>query len=628
MADRSSRAPAPPDMAIRLFGEPRPPTAARDVVAGRLSFRLDGMALGWIRWDGIEVLRGIAFVVRDRDWGTYEPEVTVEAEERSESGVVLRLAALIPQDGARLACRVVVNAGNDGLSISGEATASGAFHTNRTGFVVLHPVSCAGAPIRVERVGGSIADASFPRLINPHQPFFDIAAIEHQPAPGITARVAFSGEVFEMEDHRNWTDASFKTYCRPLAHPYPYVVGDGETVAQAVRLSVRGNPGGSARRRGETVRIVFAQAPAGRLPRLGIGGRLSEYAGTDAQEARLAAIRPAVLLVELGPGGDDRDDPAGFRAAVAASGATPAVMLRATEGGLARLEGLVRAGLRPAEIALVADDPAALEAARRIAPGARIGAGTDAFFTEFNRRPPPPADFQFWTANPTVHATDDASVMSTLAALADQVMTARARYPTAPLWCGPVTLRMRFNPNANWPNATWPNAVAPGAPPANADARQRGLFGAAFTLGQITSWAAAGLETLLLHAPFGPRGLVHARAPFPQPWYDGLPDGAVYPAWHVLAGLAPHSAGALRRVRNEAEEQVAALALPGAIWLANLGGETIAVQVQGSRARTLDADSFAEAATEPLGFWDRGQTGLNGGALRLLPYSVARATGA
>jgi hypothetical protein len=29
------------------------------------------------------------------------------------------------------------------------------------------------------------------------------------------------GDAWEMEDHRNWLDASFKTYVRPLALPYP-----------------------------------------------------------------------------------------------------------------------------------------------------------------------------------------------------------------------------------------------------------------------------------------------------------------------------------------------------------------------------------------------------------------------
>ena len=30
-----------------------------------------------------------------------------------------------------------------------------------------------------------------------------------------------TGDVFEMEDQRNWTDASFKTYCTPLRQPFP-----------------------------------------------------------------------------------------------------------------------------------------------------------------------------------------------------------------------------------------------------------------------------------------------------------------------------------------------------------------------------------------------------------------------
>ncbi len=40
------------------------------------------------------------------------------------------------------------------------------------------------------------------------------------------------GEVFEMEDQRNWTDASFKTYCRPLALPIPYRLEPSTPVRQ------------------------------------------------------------------------------------------------------------------------------------------------------------------------------------------------------------------------------------------------------------------------------------------------------------------------------------------------------------------------------------------------------------
>ena len=35
------------------------------------------------------------------------------------------------------------------------------------------------------------------------------------------------GDAFEMEDQRNWADASFKTYVRPLSKPRPYVIAKG-----------------------------------------------------------------------------------------------------------------------------------------------------------------------------------------------------------------------------------------------------------------------------------------------------------------------------------------------------------------------------------------------------------------
>ncbi len=41
-----------------------------------------------------------------------------------------------------------------------------------------------------------------------------------------------------MEDQRNWTDASYKTYSTPLALPFPVEIRAGETVEQTVTLWV------------------------------------------------------------------------------------------------------------------------------------------------------------------------------------------------------------------------------------------------------------------------------------------------------------------------------------------------------------------------------------------------------
>ena len=49
-----------------------------------------------------------------------------------------------------------------------------------------------------------------------------------------------TGYSFEMEDPRNWSDASFKTYVRPLAEPWPYTMPKGQSFTQKVSLNFSG----------------------------------------------------------------------------------------------------------------------------------------------------------------------------------------------------------------------------------------------------------------------------------------------------------------------------------------------------------------------------------------------------
>ena len=94
------------------------------------------------------------------------------------------------------------------------------FETNRTGFVVLHPIEgVAGEGVTIERVDGTVDEGRFPALIDPVQPMMELRALTHRPAPGLSVECRMEGDTFEMEDQRNWTDASYKTYVRPLALP-------------------------------------------------------------------------------------------------------------------------------------------------------------------------------------------------------------------------------------------------------------------------------------------------------------------------------------------------------------------------------------------------------------------------
>src|SRR5262249_29971600 len=125
------------------------------------------------------------------------------------------------------------------FSMDGEARST--FFRNRIGICVLHPIKeCAGRPCIVERVSGSINRGSFPRSICAQQPFQDLKAIAHEVAPGVRARVAFQGDTFEMEDQRNWGDASYKTYSTPLRLPFPVEVPIGTKISQSVTITVEG----------------------------------------------------------------------------------------------------------------------------------------------------------------------------------------------------------------------------------------------------------------------------------------------------------------------------------------------------------------------------------------------------
>ena len=154
--------------------------------------------------------------------------------------------------GAVLHARASIEGRPDGtLVFTVDATPDADFETNRCGFCVLHPiVGLAGSPITVEHVDGTVVSACLPNVIEPWQPFKNLRALTHAVAPGLTATCRMEGDTFEMEDQRNWSDASYKTYVRPLALPWPYRLPAGIAQRQSVTLTLAGDrvarPAGAA----------------------------------------------------------------------------------------------------------------------------------------------------------------------------------------------------------------------------------------------------------------------------------------------------------------------------------------------------------------------------------------------
>src|SRR5258707_14823484 len=122
----------------------------------------------------------------------------------------------------------------------------------------------------------------------------------------------------------------------------------------------------------------------------------------------------------------------------------------------------------------------------------RHGGGVLGYFTELNRKRPPLGllDFTPHTTCPIVHAADDRSVMETLEALPAIIASTKAFCGAAAYRIGPSAIGCRQNP---YGKGTLDNPRGGRVCLARVDPRQRGLFGAPWTLGYLAAPSPGGL---------------------------------------------------------------------------------------------------------------------------------------
>ena len=63
------------DDMLRLFGTNEPPRAMRRLQAGALSCDFEGGTVRRLRWGDTEIVRGLAYLLRDRNWGRASAQV-------------------------------------------------------------------------------------------------------------------------------------------------------------------------------------------------------------------------------------------------------------------------------------------------------------------------------------------------------------------------------------------------------------------------------------------------------------------------------------------------------------------------------------------------------------------------
>ncbi len=521
---------------FQLYGTRELETPPVRLTAGRLEVDFKDGNLRAIRYDGIEVLRAVSYLVRDRDWGTYAPDIDdLRINQQQDGFLVSYVARCRGPENTELAIDVRITAeADEALTFEAIALSTTGFETNRCGFCILHPiVGVAGTPVSVEHVDGSRESTHFPDLIEPWQPFKDMRAITHGVMANVTAECRMEGDTFEMEDQRNWSDASYKTYVRPLALPWPYRIPAGEPMRQRIVLTIgdkRRSPPSFSHTSDATITLCPG-TKSGAMPSIGLVVTPEEADATLAARDRLAEIRPQELLFHFDPNAGHGADAFKRFAAVTALHAgksTLEIALPCHQPPLVeaqQIAGWMRAaGFKPDAIVISPsvdrqstppgskwpECPPLEEvyaAAHAAFPDVRIGGGMLSYFTELNRKRVPAGTLDFIThcSNPIVHAADDLSVMQTLEALPFITRSVRAIYGDKPYRIGPSTIPMRQNP---YGSRTMDNPHGGRIAMANTDPRHNARFGEAFALGYATRVLDAGLECLTLSALTGSFGLI------------------------------------------------------------------------------------------------------------------------
>jgi quinol monooxygenase YgiN len=516
--------------AVALFGTAEPPPTRRLLKAGRLTAILEEGNLRTISFGGAEAVRAINYLARDGSWGTYKAALSNLTVEEDESAFSIAYDALCYGPDGRYAYRMTIRGEASGrLTMEAVGEALTDFPTNRTGFVVLHPSQAAGGRLTIRHGDGTVEETVFPDAISPDQPAFDIVALTHEPAPGLTCTVAMEGDAFEMEDQRNWADASFKTYIRPLSKPRPYTIAKGARGVQRVAITVEGQS--RAARDGSHGADLTIGGPVGRMPSLALFLAPEDYADAMANVSGIGRAQSVIVRFDpmRGHDSDRLAEAARFAAALGATLSVEAVFdardprteaaqaVDAIATAKVRLEAVLVAPrrefrTRPSNTLPLGERPAAeiVSALRATGLEAKIGAGTPSFFTEFNRNPPAgDCDLVFFSIASNVHAADDLSVMETVGVYPTIISSARKLCPGKPIWLGPCTIGMRHNPYGAGVAANPEMVRKPGAA---ADPRHGALFGAAFAAGVAAAAAEAGVERLVLAAPTGPFGLVDDKS--------------------------------------------------------------------------------------------------------------------
>ena len=443
----------------------------------------------------------------------------------------------------------------------------------------------------------------------------NIVSMRHGVGTATEVLLEFSGELFELEDQRNWTDASYKTFCTPLHLPRPVQITAGEAIEQTVRIS-------------STSSATAVVAPP---PKRGIHARaqVSVELGAD------GPIMPSIgVLSTPQPDALEAAKALGVshvRSTVDASRMTRSEMYSA-------VESLASSGL-DFELEMVTDDPAAIEPIQetiavfgerltnaylfdrktqitpsrfrqtidrvRMNTGLRLGGGSGTNFGAINFNideiPLDALNTLTFPMSPQVHYTDTFTLFMNLEAQRTVAANGHRIADGRSLSVGPVTLLPRRAGDT-----------------LARDPRSNSLLAAAWTVGSLSQLMASDAQALTYHEVTGSAGIVRA-------------DGALTPTYHVLADVAGYpGARVAPTVVRATGARVAAVALQRdremLVMIANLESRPVEVALDfptgTSTMRVLD-ETVMDLARHDRSKLTATATSWSGENIPLRPFAIA-----
>ncbi len=598
------------------------------LTAGPLTLLYQNGIISSIQFGEYEIVQRIYMALRDEFWNTIHPQITPVLMEKDSSSFRITFKALHREKDINFLWRGELCGEKDGTiqySMHGEALST--FKRNRIGFCVLHPLElCAGRACTIRTVDGEIREETFPVFISPFQPFKDIRHLSYKISSFGSVSILFEGDTFEMEDQRNWTDASFKTYSTPLSEPFPVTITQGSIIQQKVTLKVESyKPLRKAVPKPIEIKIPATAQNLHPLPRIGVSHSLKEqmtpFAAEMIQQLSLSHLR---IDIEADSSSiiSEMETYANHCMLLGLPSELAIYFTSDYEAETQLISKVLRATQIPVSTFLIYRKDQAVTSTETIShvspilrlysPMALIGSGTDSYFVEINRNHPNTEllDLLCYSATPQVHTFDNDAIMSNLPGISETLRTAALFQGKALPAISTLSLRPR--------NRFRPRKFG------GADPRQQGLFAASWLLGALMHCIAAKAASVTFFESIGPAGLVPSQKE------------AVYPLYHILASIG-EMRGALARICSCSEpNRIASVALWSGssmmLLVANLTDTIQQVTIfdlpESVTFVSLDENTLEQATLFPL-LWrcKNGEQRSSNGPFHIfdiLPYAVLR----